>query len=85
MAQSVRFSEPQAASDGPHCSLPAKKKMSFDIRKPIVCGHLYKQNTRGGLFNKRYFALYPRYLVYYAHEADYKKDKDTNTLQVWLN
>ncbi|XP_065889616.1 uncharacterized protein [Dysidea avara] len=68
-----------AQSQG-HCSLPSKK-MPFDIQKPIVCGHLYKQNRKGGFFNKRYFALYQHYLVYYVHEADYKKDKESNTLQ----
>ena len=36
----------------------------------------------GSFFTKRYFALYPKYLVYYAHEADYRKDVQLNTLKV---
>lgn len=58
------------------------KQISIDISNPICAGHLYKQNKVGGFFNKRYFALYPKYLVYYAHEADYRKDLQLKTLEV---
>lgn len=59
-----------------------KKQISIDYRNPICAGHLYKQNKVGSFFTKRYFALYPKYLVYYAHEMDYRKDVEINTLEV---
>ena len=59
-----------------------KRHATIDYRNPICAGHLYKQNKIGSFFNKRYFALYPNYLVYYAHEMDYRKDVEISTLEV---
>ena len=58
-----------------------QKHISIDYRNPLLTGHLFKQNKIGSFFTKRYFALYPKYLVYYAHEADYRKDVQLNTLE----
>ena len=45
-------------------------------RPPLVHGHMLKMgNSRLGLYNKRYFALYEGVLIYYKHEKDYEKDK----------
>ena len=59
-----------------------QRHISIDYRHPIMAGQVYKQNKIGSFFNKRYFALYPKYLVYYAHETDFKKDIELNTLEV---
>ncbi len=42
---------------------------------PLVQGHMFKLDSRGRLFHKRYFALYEGLLLYYTHEKDFVRDK----------
>ncbi len=55
-----------------------------DIKEPIHSGILYKQahNNRYSVFNKRFFVLYPKLLLYYVHERDYHKDVAKGHLEV---
>lgn len=55
---------------------------SLDLTRPLFKGHMYKQAHGHHSFNKRYFALYPKVLVYYDHEHDYRRDMERKTLQV---
>lgn len=60
----------------------AKKHKIVDITKPLYKGHIYKQGHGHKSFNKRYFVLYPKLLVYYDHEQDYLRDLERGTLEV---
>ena len=54
----------------------------LDLKHPVLKGHLYKQGHFHKSFNKRYFVLYPKVLVYYDHEHDYVRDLERKTLEV---
>ena len=54
-----------------------------DLSKPICKGYMFKEATGAfHTFNKRFFALYKRYLVYYEKEHDFKKDVASGSLEV---
>jgi len=55
-----------------------------DITKPLLSGTLYKQTVNGHLspFNKRFFVLYPKILIYYEHEHDFRRDTAKGILEV---
>ena len=55
-----------------------------DIKKPILTGTLYKQAHSHHLsaFNKRFFVLYPKILIYYEHENGFHKDLAKGALEV---
>ena len=59
-----------------------KSKVLFDYTKPELHGYLYKQGALHKAFKKRYFVLYPGYLVYYVDEAKYSADLAKKSLQV---
>lgn len=59
-----------------------KSKVLFDYTKPELHGYLYKQGALHKAFKKRYFVLYPGYLVYYTDEAKYRGDVAKGSLQV---
>ena len=43
---------------------------------------MFKQSHTHKSFNKRYFVLYPKVLVYYDTEHDYMRDVERKTLEV---
>lgn len=52
-----------------------------DLQTPIHKGYMYKQSSLFGAFNRRFFALYPSYLVYYENEHDFDVDTAGGTLE----
>ena len=83
------------AKDGHHYSLhlshsrskQAKRMLSFTepvpaLMKPLLTGYMFKQSHVLDVFNKRFFVLYPGYLVYYVKMHDWNSDVAKNTLQV---
>lgn len=63
-------------------SHPKNLIAGIDITKPILKGHLFKQAHLHQSFNKRYFVLYPKVLVYYDHEHNFLRDLERGTLEV---
>ena len=53
-----------------------------DLQTPIHKGYMYKQSSLFGAFNRRFFALYPGYLVYYENEHDFNVDTARGKLEV---
>ena len=53
-----------------------------DLKKPLHKGYMYKQSHIHLAFNKRFFVLYPKLLVYYEHESEFTKDSARGTLEV---
>lgn len=64
----------------------AHKKKSLldglDLSSPVYKGHMYKQSHSHQSFNKRYFVLYPKLLLYYDNEHDYERDVERKTFEV---
>ena len=60
------------------------EKDESNVEKPVFQGYMYKEaiGTFHTAFNKRYFVLYERYLVYYEKEHDFKKDVTHKSLEV---
>lgn len=50
--------------------------------EPLLTGYMFKQSHVLDVFNKRFFVLYPGYLVYYVKLHDWHSDVTKNTLQV---
>lgn len=64
---------------------PVRKNLldELDLKKPVYTGYMYKQShIPPKNFNKRFFALYPKVLVYYDSESHFSKDVHNGTLQV---
>lgn len=59
-----------------------RSRILFDYTKPELHGYLYKQGGVHKAFKKRYFVLYPGYLVYYTDETKYRIDVAKGSLQV---
>ncbi len=68
-----------------HSPKPSKKSLldSLDLTKPLYSGVMYKQShIPPKNFNKRFFVLFPKILVYYDTEKDFKRDVASRTLAV---
>lgn len=62
-----------------------KTKLGFDISTPLMAGHLRKQGEKGiKSFKRRFFVLYPNFLVYYADSVDWESDKTYQAFRVSL-
>ncbi|XP_003385199.1 PREDICTED: uncharacterized protein LOC100642007 [Amphimedon queenslandica] len=46
--------------------------VGIDIHKPILTGRVFKQSQDGKQFNKRFFVLYPKVLLYFQNERTYQ-------------
>ncbi|XP_065831429.1 uncharacterized protein [Oscarella lobularis] len=57
----------------------------LDIESPLREGFLFKEGGHTKSWKKRYFALYPGLLVYYASFSKYKRDREKKTLQGKIN
>ena len=55
---------------------------SFDLESPIMQGYLFKRSHAFDSFNKRYFVLYPKCLVYYEKKDIFEKDVKHGHLEV---
>lgn len=53
-----------------------------DLKKPLQEGYMYKQSHVHFSFNDRYFVMYPRVLVYYETEEEFRRDAARGTLEV---
>jgi len=49
-------------------------KFSFDVTKPIKIGFLNKQGKSGSRFKRRFFVVYPGFLVYYDEDTKWRLD-----------
>ena len=54
----------------------------LDLASPVRSGCMYKEAHTHVVFHKRFFVLFPRVLVYYEKEADYKRDLAKGSLEV---
>ena len=64
---------------------PAEEKPlleGIDLATPLHTGYLYKEAHSHLVFHKRFFVLFPRALVYYEKESEYKKDLEKGSLEV---
>lgn len=63
---------------------PSEKRLldGVDIANPLHSGYMYKEAHSHLVFHKRFFVLFPRVLVYYEKESEYKKDVARGTLEV---
>ena len=53
-----------------------KAMQDLDLtRAPLYEGRVFKQFRNEHGFNKRYFVLYPGFILYYKHERDYQNDR----------
>lgn len=62
-------------------------KFAFDSTKPLKTGFLHKQGAKvSHKFKKRFFVLYPGFLVYYEEEQKWRFDLTVGGLGVsWLS
>lgn len=58
------------------------KLLASRVQEPIFESYMFKQSHILNGFNKRYFVLFPGYLVYYTSEHDYKVDHQKGNLAV---
>ena len=57
----------------------------LDLHHPLHTGYLYKQaHVPPKNFNKRFFVLFPKVLVYYDNEKEFGRDVTSRTLAVSL-
>jgi hypothetical protein len=59
-----------------------KTKFSFDETQPLKSGYLYKQGDRLKLMKKRFFVLYPNFLIYYKDLEKWQYDQTVGGLGV---
>lgn len=64
---------PPVAHPQLHAPQP-KKKIAFDINKPIKTGYFMKQGEKHRKFKRRFFVLYHNFLVYYNEDTTWKFD-----------
>lgn len=55
---------------------------TFHLKSPIMQGYLFKRSHAFDSFNKRYFVLYPKCLVYYEKKDIFEKDVKHGHLEV---
>ena len=60
----------------------ARSVFGFDLNKPLRAGWLLKQGGSHKAFKKRFFVLYPGFLIYYNSPDKYKYDVARSTLAV---
>lgn len=60
----------------------ARGVFGFDLNKPLRAGWLLKQGGSHKAFKKRFFVLYPGFLIYYNSPDKYKYDVARSTLAV---
>lgn len=60
----------------------ARGAFGFDLTKPLRGGWLLKQGGSHKAFKKRFFVLYPGFLIYYNSPDKYKYDVARSTLAV---
>lgn len=73
----------QTTDKRPGHSGQPKTKLGFEISKPIQIGHLRKLGEKGlKSFKRRFFVLYPNFLVYYADAVDWESDKTFQAFRV---
>lgn len=53
-----------------------------DLLRPILKGYMFKQSHVHKAFNKRFFALYSRIMVYYEKEDEFLRDASRGTFEV---
>jgi hypothetical protein len=70
---------PWKAPQHPACEKPLLE--GLDLASPVRSGYMYKEAHTHVVFHKRFFVLFPRVLVYYEKEADYKKDLAKGSLE----
>ena len=51
-----------------------KGPFNFDLRKPQRTGYMLKQGRLHRVFKRRFFVLYPGFLVYYEDDIKWKSD-----------
>ena len=56
----------------------------LDLANPLHSGYMFKEAHSHLVFHKRFFVLFPKLLVYYEKESEYKKDVASGTLEVRL-
>lgn len=54
----------------------------LDLKHPLFCGYMFKQSHIHKAFNKRFFVLFPKLLIYYTNKHEYEKDVQRSTLEV---
>ena len=67
-----------------HVHLHNKKHLleGQDLLRPILKGYMFKQSHVHKAFNKRFFALYSRIMVYYEKEDEFLRDASRGTFEV---
>ncbi len=68
-----------------HSPKPNKRSLleKLDLTKPLYSGSMFKQShIPPKSFNKRFFVLFPKVLVYYDTEKDFNRDVASKTLAV---
>ena len=63
-------------------AIGARGVFGFDLNKPLRGGWLLKQGGSHKAFKKRFFVLYPGFLIYYSSPDKYKYDVARSTLAV---
>lgn len=66
-----------------HSQIHNKKHLleGQDLLKPILKGYMFKQSHVHKAFNKRFFALYSRVMVYYEKEDEFLRDASRGTFE----
>lgn len=52
-----------------------------DLEQPLCQGEVFKQSRTKLSFNKRYFVLYPGFILYYDSKSAYQSDMKTGKLR----
>lgn len=64
------------ASDDGSGSAVNEIMQGVDLSRPLYHSRVFKQFRNEQGFNKRYFVLYPGFILYYKHERDYRNRLD---------
>ena len=67
-----------------HSHVHSKKHLleGVDLLNPVLKGYMFKQSHVHRAFNKRFFALYNRIMVYYETENEFLRDASRGTFEV---
>lgn len=58
------------------------RMLASAVAEPLWESYMYKQSHIFDAFNKRYFILFPGYLVYYVREEEFRADHAQGHLAV---